>query len=80
MRLNSKRVNFEYQPGEEIFTFPEDTGLPFIFDVLDEELTENIEAMDVVGQMPVFPYLQLCQSCVIYSLMATVKSLEADYL
>lgn len=51
MRLNSKRVNFEYKPGEEIFTFPEDTGLPFIFDVLDEELTENIEAMDVVGQM-----------------------------
>lgn len=44
-------MNFEYQPGEEIFTFPEDTGLPFIFDVLDEELTENIEAMDVVGQM-----------------------------
>ena len=28
MRLNSKRVNFEYQPGEEIFTFPEDTELP----------------------------------------------------
>ena len=51
MRLNSKRVNFEYQPGEEIFTFPEDTGLPFIFDVLDEELTENIQAMDIVGQM-----------------------------
>lgn len=51
MKLNSKQVELEYRPGEEIFTFPEDTGLPFIFDVLEEELTENKEAMDIVGQM-----------------------------
>lgn len=51
MKLNSKRVDLAYQPGEEIFTFPEDTGLPFIFDVLDEALTEDQEAMDIVGQM-----------------------------
>ena len=38
MKLNSKRIDFEYTPAEEIFTFPEDTGLPFFFDV-DEELT-----------------------------------------
>ena len=40
MKLNSKRIDFEYTPGEEIFTFPEDTGLPFMFDV-DEELTSG---------------------------------------
>ena len=45
MKLNSKRINFEYTPGDEIFTFPEQTGLPFIFDV-DEELTDNSAAMD----------------------------------
>ena len=48
MKLNSHRLNFDYQPGEEIFTFPEETGLPFIFDV-DEELTNDIVAMDTVG-------------------------------
>ena len=50
MKLNSKRIDFEYKPGEEIFTFPEDTGLPFLFDV-DEELTDNSSAMDAVGEM-----------------------------
>ena len=50
MKLNSKRINFEYTPGDEIFTFPEQTGLPFIFDV-DEELTDNSAAMDAVGEM-----------------------------
>ena len=50
MKLNSKRIDFEYTPGEEIFTFPEDTGLPFFFDV-DEELTDNPSAMDAVGEM-----------------------------
>lgn len=50
MKLNSKRINFEYTPGDEIFTFPEQTGLPFIFDV-DEELTDNSTAMDAVGEM-----------------------------
>ena len=44
MKLNSKRIDFEYTPSEEIFTFSEDTGLPFLFDV-DEELT------DAVGEM-----------------------------
>ena len=51
MKLNCKRIDFTYTPGEEIFTFPEDTGLPFIFDV-DEELTDNPAAMDTVGEMP----------------------------
>ena len=50
MKLNSKRINFEYTPGDEIFTFPEQTGLPFIFDV-DEELTDNSAAMEAVGEM-----------------------------
>lgn len=50
MKLNSKRVNLEYQPGEEIFTFPKETGLPFIFDV-DVELTSDPAAMDAVGEM-----------------------------
>lgn len=50
MKLNSKRVNLEYQPGEEIFTFPKETGLPFIFDV-DAELTSDPAAMDAVGEM-----------------------------
>ena len=26
MKLNSKRIDFEYTPDEEIFSFPEDTG------------------------------------------------------
>ena len=50
MKLNSQRLNLDYQPGEEIFTFPEETGLPFIFDV-DEELTNDSVAMDAVGLM-----------------------------
>ena len=50
MKLNCKRIDFTYAPGEEIFTFPEDTGLPFIFDV-EEKLTSNSAAMDVVGDM-----------------------------
>lgn len=50
MKLNSKRIDFEYTPSEEIFTFSEDTGLPFLFDV-DEKLTDNPSAMDAVGEM-----------------------------
>ena len=49
MKLNSKRVDLEYQLGEEIFTFPDETGLPFIFDVWDR-LTGDQAAMDIVGQ------------------------------
>ena len=49
MKLNSKRIDFEYTPGEEKFTFPEDTGLPFMFDV-DEELTSDTAAMNAVGE------------------------------
>ena len=48
MKLNCKRIDFTYTPGEEIFTFPEDTGLPFLFDV-EEELTADPAAMDAVG-------------------------------
>ena len=50
MKLNCKRIDFTYTPGEEIFTFPEDTGLPFLFDV-EEELTADPVAMDAVGEM-----------------------------
>ena len=50
MKINSKRVDLEYQPGEEIFTFPKESGLPFLFDV-EEELTADPAAMDAVGKM-----------------------------
>ena len=50
MKLDCKRIDFTYTPGEEIFNFPEESGLPFLFDV-DEELTDNPAAMDAVGEM-----------------------------
>ena len=50
MKLSCKRIDFTYTPGEEIFTFPEESGLSFLFDV-DEELTDNPAAMDTVGEM-----------------------------
>ena len=50
MKLSCKRIDFTYTPGEEIFTFPDDSGLPFIFDV-EEELTGDPAAMDVVGEI-----------------------------
>ena len=50
MKLSCKRIDFTYTPGEEIFNFPEESGLPFIFDV-EEELTADPAAMDVVGGM-----------------------------
>ena len=50
MKLNCKRIDFTYTPGEEIFNFPEESGLPFLFDV-EEELTANPAAMDAVGEM-----------------------------
>ena len=50
MKLNCKRIDFTYTPGEEIFNFPEESGLPFIFDV-EEELTADLAAMDAVGKM-----------------------------
>ena len=40
MKLSCKRIDFTYTPGEEIFNFPEESGLPFIFDV-EEELTAD---------------------------------------
>ncbi len=50
MKLNCKRIDFTYTPGEEIFNFPEESGLPFIFDV-EEELIGDPAAMDAVGEM-----------------------------
>ena len=47
MKLNCKRIDFTYTPGEEIFNFPEESGLPFLFDV-EEELTSDPVAMDAV--------------------------------
>ena len=50
MKLNCKRIDFTYTPGEEIFTFPDESGLPFLFDV-EGELTADSAAMDAVGEM-----------------------------
>ena len=51
MKLNCKRIDFTYTPGEEIFSFsPMNRGLPFLFDV-EKELTGDPAAMDVVGEM-----------------------------
>ena len=50
MKLNCKRIDLPYTPGEEIFIFPEESGLPFLFDV-EEELTADSAAMDAVGEM-----------------------------
>ena len=50
MKLNCKRIDFTYTPGDEIFNFPKESGLPFIFDV-EEELTADPAAMDAVGKM-----------------------------
>ena len=50
MKLNCKRIDFTYTPGEEIFNFPEESGLPFLFDV-EKELTADPTAMDAVGEM-----------------------------
>ena len=50
MKLNCHRIDFTYTSGEEIFTFPDESGLPFLFDV-DEELTDNLDAMATVGKM-----------------------------
>ena len=50
MKLNCKRIDFTYTPGEEIFNFPGESGLPFIFDV-EEELTGDPAVMDAVGEM-----------------------------
>ena len=49
MKLNSKRIDFEYTPGEEILPF-RGHGTALFFDV-DEELTDNPSAMDAVGEM-----------------------------
>ena len=51
MILSSKRLQWEYTLGEQIFTFPEDTGLPFIFDV-EKELMLKIFA-ELTGKQPV---------------------------
>ena len=50
MKLNCKRIDFTYTPGEEIFSFPDESGLPFLFDV-EEELPADSAAMDAVGKM-----------------------------
>ena len=50
MKLNCKRIDLPYTPGEEIFIFPEESGLSFLFDV-DEELTDDPAAMNTVGEM-----------------------------
>ena len=49
MKPNCKRIDFTYTPGEEIFNFPEESGLPFLFDV-EEELTADPAAMECGGR------------------------------
>lgn len=49
MKLNSKRIDFEYTPSEEIFTFPRTRDCPF--SLMMKELTDNPSAMDAVGEM-----------------------------
>ena len=44
------QLDVAHTPGEEIFNFPGESGLPFIFDV-EEELTGDPAAMDAVGEM-----------------------------
>ena len=34
MKLNCKRIDFTYTPGEEIFNFPGESGLPFILSLI----------------------------------------------
>ena len=59
MKLNCKRIDFTYIPGEEIFNFPEESGLPFLFDV-EEELTGDPDrkstrlnsSHNVISRMP----------------------------
>ena len=46
MKLNCKRIDFTYIPGEEIFNFPEESGLPFLFDV-EEELTGDPAVIEI---------------------------------
>ena len=50
MKLNCKHIFFNYTAANEIYTFPDESGLPFIFDV-EEELTADPAAMDAVGKM-----------------------------
>ena len=50
MKLNCKRIDFTYTPGEEIFNFPEESGLPFLFDV-EGELTADSAAMASGGAL-----------------------------
>ena len=45
-----RQYSMKYTPGEEIFIFPEESGLSFLFDV-DEELTDDPAAMNTVGEM-----------------------------
>ena len=70
MKLNCKRIDFTYTPGEEIFNFPEESGLPFIFDV-EEELTGDPAAMDAVGKM-------LDEAVMAKSAKAAIKAALAD--
>ena len=65
MKLNCKRIDFTYTPGEEIFTFPEESGLSFLFDV-DEELTDNPAAMDTVGETVSYTHLDVYKRQLLY--------------
>ncbi|MDE7289704.1 MAG: hypothetical protein K2N71_09440, partial [Oscillospiraceae bacterium] len=51
MNLNSKKYpNITYERGQEIFLSPDEANSTFYFDV-EEELTENDEAMSNVAAM-----------------------------
>ena len=53
MKLNCKRIDFTYTPGEEIFNFPGESGLPFIFDV-EEELTGDPDKLQRFDYSPLY--------------------------
>lgn len=48
MKLNCKALQFYIYPGE-IFTFPDRSGLPLLFDVKRTD-QPDLAAMDVVGE------------------------------
>lgn len=52
MKLNCRRIDFTYVPGDEIFHFPEESGLPFFFDIA-EELTADPADPEITNELMV---------------------------
>ena len=43
MKLNCKRIDFTYTPGEEIFNFPAESGLTFKMCIRDRPYTVAVQ-------------------------------------